>query len=171
MPLAYCPTDRMRRDEASVFVDRGVNGAEYYPLEPTEQLYADVIIDAWHAKWITALENGGYTDGCGLDDVGRRIFCPYDVHTRAEATVFFLRMLYGPDFQPPPPSVDRAFIYDDVPVQGSLWFPKWVYAAYDAGLVEGCEDETNQGDLLFRPDEAITRAEAACMMAHAVGLD
>jgi hypothetical protein len=170
-PLAYCPAGGMKRDEASVFVDRGVNGADYYPPDPTEQVFADVFIDVWHAKWITALENGGYTEGCGVDEASGRIFCPYDIHTRAEATVFFLRMLYGPDYQPPLPDVDRVFIYNDVPVTGNLWYPKWVYAAYDAGLVGGCEDEANRGDLLFRPDEVITRAEAACMMAHAVGLD
>lgn len=50
------------------------------------------------------------------------------------------------------------------------WFIKWVYAASDAGLVDGCEDEVNQSDNLFRPEDVITRAEAACMMARAVGL-
>ncbi|OGO20826.1 MAG: hypothetical protein A2Z14_02530 [Chloroflexi bacterium RBG_16_48_8] len=170
-PLQYCPKDGMKRDEASVFVVRGVEGAEYIPPEPTEQVFADVYLGVWHTKWITKLEEGGYTDGCGVNDLGERNFCPYEKHTRAEATVFFLRMLYGPDYLPPLPNVDRAFTYDDVPVIGDLWYPKWVYAAYDAGFVEGCEDEANQGDNLFRPEEMITRAEAACMLARAVGLN
>jgi len=38
-------------------------------------------------------------------------------------------------------------------------------------LADGCEDELNQADDLFRPGDVITRAEAACMMARAVGLE
>jgi hypothetical protein len=170
-PLAFCPEKGMTRDEASVLVVRGTEGADYYPPDPDEQVFADVFLNIWHARWITKLAEGGYTDGCGVNGGGDPIFCPYRSHTRAEATVFFLRMLFGSDFIPLLENTDRVFVYDDVPVdEEGLWYPKWVYAAYDAGLVDGCEDENNQGDLLFRPEDEITRAEAACMMARAVQL-
>ena len=160
----------MSRDAASVFVDRGVKGVDYYPSEPEVQVFADVHPDVWHAKWITTLENEEYTDGCGVNEWGERIFCPYEPHTRAEATVFFLRMLHGPDYAPPLPNIDRDYVYDDVPVLADIWYVKWIYAAHDAGLVDGCEDSANRDDDLFRPEDVITRAEAACMMAGAVGL-
>jgi hypothetical protein len=168
-PLAYCPENGMKRDEASVFVVRGVEGADAVPQESDAQIFSDVFLGVWHTKWIGELEGGGYTDGCGVDKHGERIFCPSDPHTRAEATVFFLRMLHGPEYSPPIPAADRDFVYDDAPVQEDTWYIKWVYAAHDAGLVDGCEDENNQADHLFRPNDVITRAEGACMMARAVG--
>jgi hypothetical protein len=46
-----------------------------------------------------------------------------------------------------------------------------VYAAYADGLVQACEDDANRGDARYRPLDELSRAEAACMMAFAKGLD
>jgi len=45
-----------------------------------------------------------------------------------------------------------------------------VAAAYAAGLTQDCEDPPNRGADRFRPQDPITRAEAACMMVRAKGL-
>jgi len=74
-------------------------------------------------------------------------------------------MLRGKDYVPPQPS---SLFYSDVALDA--WYAKWVAAAYEAGLTRDCEDPANRSDDRFRPEEAITRAEAACMMVKAKGL-
>jgi len=158
----YCPQDPLTRASAAVFVVRGVHGAAFLPPLPTEPIFSDVSPSAWYAKWAHQLWLDGFTSGCATSPLR---FCPDAPHTRAEATVFFVRLKLGKDYQPPEPS---AAVYADVAL--GTWYAKWVYAARAEGLTEGCEDLANQGDGLFRPLAEITRAEAACMMARAKGL-
>ena len=158
----YCPEAALSRAEAAVFVERGVHGGGFLPPEPGSSVFSDVALGTWHAKWVHQLWLDGFTAGCAT---GPLRFCAEAPHTRAEATVFFLRMLRGKDYVPPEPG---SLPYTDV-ARGT-WYIKWVAAAYDAGLVQDCEDPANRGDDRFRPEEPITRAEAACMMAKAKGL-
>jgi hypothetical protein len=167
-PLLYCAGMGMNRAEGSVFVVRGDQGADFLPLEPSVPPFADVPLHEWFAKWVNELKESGFTSGCGTNDQGEEIFCPYDIHTRAEAAVFFYRMVKGQDIVPPSPDPNREFKYDDVSADDSYWFNKWIYAAYDEGIVGDCEDPANLADNLFRPNDEILREEAACMMHHAI---
>ncbi len=159
IPLRYCPEDALTRAEMAVFIVRGVHGAGYVPPEPTHQIFADVPISAWYAKWVHQLWEDGYTAGC---DTNPLIFCPNQAHTRAEATVFFLRMLRGVEYQPPP----AQGIIADVPI--TAWYAKWVEAAYYAGLMPSCR--VALGYKAYCPEEPLTRAMAAYMMVLAKGL-
>jgi hypothetical protein len=158
-PLLYCPDQVMTRAESAVFVERGAHGAEYLPDQPTEQIFADVPLHEWFAKWSTALWEDGYTEGCGIDPL---IYCPFQEHTRAEGCVFFLRMMYGIDYVPP----DPQGIFADVPLDG--WGAKWAEAAYNAGLIPACETDP---ELKFCPEDPLDRATGAYMMVRAKGLD
>jgi hypothetical protein len=158
-PLMYCPGDVMTRAESAVFVERGVHGAEYMPVQPTEQIFADVSLWEWFAKWSTALWNDGYTAGCGTDPL---MYCPLEEHTRTEGCVFFLRMMNGTDYVPPNPQG----IFSDVPLDG--WGAKWVEAAYNAGLIPACETTP---ELRFCPDDPLDRAMAAYMMVQAKNIE
>jgi hypothetical protein len=163
-PRRYCPEDGMLRAESAVFVVRGIKGADHVPPGPTEQVFADLNLHHWSAKWVTDLWEEGYTAGCKTDPLS---YCPFRTHTRAEATVFFTRMSMGKDYQPVDPAEQ---VFDDIPIgQDSPWYSKWVMAAYGEGLITDCEDPENRADRLFRPMEPITRAEAACIMVHAKG--
>jgi hypothetical protein len=158
-PLSYCPESGMSRAESAVFVERGIWGGGYMPPDPEVQNFADVTLDEWYAKWAGAMWADGYTEGCGTDVM---IFCPVQAHTRAEATVFFERMLHGKDYIPEQPTIQ---VFDDVPVgPDAPWYSKWVMAAYDDGIISGCEDPDLHVGGLFRPLEELTRAEGACMM-------
>lgn len=163
--MLYCPEDPMTRAESAVFVERGLNGGGFTPPAPGEPMFADVALSEWFAKWAGALWDDGMTAGCATNPLR---YCPQAEHLRAEATVFFLRMLNGESYEPPQPV---SQVYDDVPIGANApWFSRWVAAAYAAGLTEGCEAPDERGDNLFRPDEPLTRAEAACMMARAKSL-
>lgn len=163
--LIYCPEEAMTRAESAVFVERGLNGGGFTPPSPAQQRFADVPLSEWYAKWAESLWTNGMTAGCQVNPLR---YCPQIDNVRAEATVFFLRMLLGASYVPPDPTTQ---VYEDVPIgPNAPWFSRWVNAAYEAGLTQGCEAPPDQGDGLFRPSEALTRAEAACMMARAKGL-
>lgn len=156
-PPKYCPEDTMNRAESAVFVERGVWGADFTPQQPSSQLFEDLLLSSWASKWAIGLFNDGYTAGCGTNPY---IYCPWDEHTRTEGAVFFLRMMHGADYVPPPASG----IFNDVPVE--FWGAKWAEAAYEAGLVLVCSEEP----LNFCPDEPLTRGLAAWMMVQAKGM-
>ena len=90
------------------------------------------------------------------------IYCPDLGHTNTEGCVFFLRMMYGVDYEPP----DPQGIFTDVPLD--WWGAKWIEAAYNAGLIPACETDP---ELKFCPDEPLDRGLGAYMMVQAKGLD
>jgi hypothetical protein len=157
-PLMFCPETPMTRAESAVFVERGIHGAGYIPTQPSSQTFDDVLLWAWFAKWSDALWTDGYTSGCGTDPL---IFCPLQGHTRTEGTVFYLRMLNGPDYMPP----DPVGVFSDVSLD--FWGAKWIEAAYGAGLITACETTPA---LRFCPGDPLDRATAAFMMVQAKGL-
>ncbi|HKZ54032.1 MAG TPA: right-handed parallel beta-helix repeat-containing protein [Anaerolineales bacterium] len=161
-PRRFCPDDGLSRAEAAVFVERGVHGGGFLPPEPGSSAFSDVALGNWYVKWVHQLWLDGSTVGCAVDPL---LFCPLQVHTRAEGAVFFVRMLRGKDYLPPEPT---RIPYQDV--AHGTWYLKWVAAADAEGLTRDCEDPSQRTDQNYRPSEPLTRAEAACMMARAKGL-
>jgi polygalacturonase len=157
-PMLYCPEETMTRSEGAVFIVRGLNGESYLPDQPNSQVFADVSLGSWYAKWADDLWGSGYTAGCGTDPL---IFCPDAGHTRAEGTVFYLRMLHGPTYVP----ADPTGLFTDVPL--SYWGARWVEAAYTAGLIPACDTSPS---LKFCPDDPLARAMGAYMMVQAKGM-
>jgi len=159
-PLMYCPDATMNRSESAVFVERGVHAATYDPPMPSTQVFADLPPDSWAAKWVHGLWVDGYTAGCGSSPL---IYCPWQGHTRAEAAVFYVRMLNGASFDPPQPTETT---FSDVPLEA--WYARWVHAAYTAGLIQPCQTSP---ELRYCPEDPLTRAVAAYMMVRAKGLN
>lgn len=176
-PLMYCPDSGMTRAQAAVFLERGIHFATYVPPTPTPEatpVFADVPLDYWGAKWAEALWRDQYTAGCGVEEgTGKPLFCPTTVHSRAEASVFFLRMAYGWGYTPPEPKG----IFVDVPLD--FWAAPWIEAAYQAGLIPDCpppvfplEGQASElkTALYFCPTDPLTRAVGAYLMVQAKGL-
>ncbi len=158
-PRLYCPEQITTRAHSAVFVLRGLHGAGYLPPEPQERVFADVALGTWPAKWATQLWQQGYTAGCSEQTL---LFCPDRTHSHAEAAVFFLRMLRGAAYQPPP----ARGLFADVPDQA--WYRPWTEAAYAAGLLPLCQAGPEPR---LCPETPLTRARAAFMMARAKGYD
>jgi hypothetical protein len=156
-PRLYCPDRTMDRAESAVFIERGIHGVDIVVEEPGSQSFADLELSSWAAKWAQALYNDGFTAGCGVDPL---VYCPWQDHTRAEGSVFYLRMLNGYDFTPP----EASGVFTDVPV--NEWYAKWVEAAYGADLIPACSDSP----LEFCPDGPLDRGLAAFMMVQAKSL-
>jgi hypothetical protein len=162
----YCIDNSLARDEMSVMVERGLNGAGYMPPAASGNVFSDMTdINYWGTKWAEKLYVDGFTAGCNASPLE---FCFNNKHARNEMTVYMERMLHGKDYTPPTPTVQH---YTDVGIgQNETWDSKWVYGAFDDQIIQECEDEANRGDQLFRPLSESTRAEIACVMAKAKGL-
>jgi hypothetical protein len=157
-PRMYCPDHTMTRAESAVFIERGIWGADTIPPQPSENIFGDVALVEWYAKWATGLWNDGYTAGCGTNPL---VYCPLQEHTMAEGAVFYLRMLNGPSFEPPAPTG----IFQDASVDD--WYTRWVESAYHAGIYPPCQETP---ELLACPEDPLTRAMGAYMMVTAKGI-
>ncbi len=157
-PPRYCPDRILDRAESAVFVLRGAYGAigsPPWPPPPTPS-FGDVPPGFWGYGWIESLYRDGLTAGCSLDPL---LYCPLQQHTRAEGSVFFLRVKFGSTYEPPAGSG----LFVDVPA--GAWYADWVEAAYNAGILPAC----STSPLRFCPDAPLDRAWAASMMVQAKG--
>jgi subtilisin len=157
-PLLYCPDNILNRAQSAVFVLRGQYGAIPDPpyTPPATPTFADVDPSYWGYGWIESLWTDSFTAGCGTDPL---IFCPLREHTRAEGSVFFLRIMHGVEYEPPPASG----IFTDVDL--GAWYADWVEAAYNDGILPAC----NTSPLQFCPMDPLSRDWAAYMMVQAKG--
>jgi hypothetical protein len=156
----YCPDNILSRAESAVFVERGEHGAISEPPypPPSTPTFSDVATSFWGFGWIESLWTDGFTAGCGTNPL---IYCPDSQHTRAEGSVFFLRIKNGAAYEPPTPTG----IFDDVSL--GAWYAGWVEAAYTEGILPACQTSPLQ----FCPESALDRAWAAYMMVQAKGID
>jgi len=157
-PMRFCPNDPLSRAEISVFVDRGIHGPDFVPIWENAQIFGDVLLGDWFYEWVNVLWEDGNTSGCQLDGLA---YCPMQYHTRAEASVFFLRLMHGSDFIPPEP--EGLFV--DAPLGD--WYTPWVEAAYQDGLLPPCETEP---ETAICPLELMDRGRAAFMLVQALQL-
>jgi hypothetical protein len=155
----YCPERILTRAESAVFVERGLQGAEFLPPQPAQRTFDDVSLAEWYAKWVQSLFDDGFTAGCGTNPL---IYCPSREHTRAEGSVFFLRMKKGKDFEPPAASG----LFSDVPMEA--WYARWVEQAYLEGILKPCETEPA---LRACPNDPLDRAMGAYMMVKSKNLE
>jgi hypothetical protein len=157
-PPLYCPDRILTRAESAVFILRGAHGAIASPptTPPSTPSFADVEPTYWGFGWIESLIAEGYTAGCGTDPL---IYCPLRDHTRAEGSVFFLRIKNGITYTPPAPTG----LFTDV--DPAAWYAGWVEAAYNEGLLPAC----STSPLQFCPEGSLDRSWAAYMMVMAKG--
>ena len=101
-------------------------------------------------KYIEAVENAGYTTGCGSAR-----YCPDNLITRAEMAVFLVRGIHGSGFTPPP-ATGRVFF--DVPA--SYWAASWIEQLYADGITTGCRAGQ------FCPDQNVLRSEMAAFLVR-----
>jgi len=180
----YCPANPLSRAQMAVFTVRSRHLQEpgYVPPSPPGVVFideeaqpllslastsSDPVYRAeiyWYDKYSQELYDDGVISGCSSNPLK---FCPNDSTTRAQMTVFIVRLLHGENFTPYEPNQQ---LYRDVPLVNSqgaaIWFAKWIAQAHQDGLIQACG--TDMANLLFRPEEAVTRAEAACMMYFAL---
>lgn len=142
----FVPNGQMTRAEAATILARLTEGFDEdgtYPAAP----YSDLDANAWYATYVNfAADKGiinGYNDGT---------FKPNQPITRAELATMIANFVKIA-------AVDDAASVSDV---AGHWAAGYIAALEQAQIVKGYEDGT------FRPNQAITRAEAATMVNGAI---
>jgi beta-propeller repeat-containing protein/S-layer family protein len=87
----YCPESFVTRAQMAIFLLRTKHGSAYSPPAATGLSFQDVPASYWAAAWIEELAREGITSGCAMD-----VYCPEAPVTRAQMSVFLVRMFYTP---------------------------------------------------------------------------
>ncbi|MBK8620037.1 MAG: S-layer homology domain-containing protein [Anaerolineales bacterium] len=126
---------------------KGIHGSSYTPPAVNGNTgFSDVAADYWAAAWIKQLAAEGITSGCGGGN-----YCPDNVVTRAQMSVFLLKAKNGSSYSPPAVGVSTGF--NDVATDAcAAAFIKQLAAE---GITSGC------GNSNYCPDDSVTRAQMA----------
>ena len=154
----YCPDGLASRAEMAVFLGRAIYGADFALPPASGAVFEDVQADFWAAAWIEKLYKDGITRGCSADPL---LFCPEEKITRREMAVFLVRIMYDSEF----PLIEPVGIFKDVPIDD--WAAAEIEQLYEDGITVGCKTSP---DLLFCPDDFLTRAEIAVFLERTFNL-
>jgi len=105
-----------------------------------------------HEANIELIAAAGITVGC---DAVNHLYCPDGAVTRGQMVTFLIRALGEL------PSATYHGYFPDVP--GGQWYTGYVERSKELGIADGFGDGT------FRPDDPVTRAEAAAFLLRALG--
>jgi len=152
----FCPTDEMPRHVMARWLVKVLHGPDF-AVPPCVGLFDDVVCDTTpNADHIEQLYSDAVTTGCHTDPLE---YCPFDAVNRAQMATFITRVVYGPDFVPPPAT---GTVYPDV--SEGFWAAPYIEWLTSEGVVSGFPDGT------YRPLQATTRAQMAKMVVLAAGL-
>jgi len=152
----YCPERGVTRAEMATFITRTLGQDKVTP--PATPTFADVPTDYWAYTQIEAFAQLGITTGCGLDELGRRLYCPDRGVTRAEMAAFLDRAKGQSEL------VNPTATFADVPAD--YWAYGWIERFFTLGVTTGC-GEDDQGRKVYCPDRGVTRAEMAVFIIRA----
>jgi ELWxxDGT repeat protein len=153
-PGEFCPTRRVTRAEAAIFLVRAAHGPAFDPSPATGAVFQDIPAGHWAGRWIEQLAADGVTSGCGNGN-----FCPDSPLTRAELAVFLLRARHGSGYVPPPAT---GTVFNDIPAD--YWAAPWIERLAAEGAAAGC------GGGNYCPGTTISRAETAVFLGTVFGL-
>jgi len=152
----YCPERGVTRAEMAIFLTRTLGQDTVAP--PATPTFADVPTDYWAYAQIEAFARLGITTGCGLNELGQRLFCPDRGVTRAEMAAFIDRAKSQAELPAGTPT------FADVPP--SYWAYGWIERFFTLGVTTGCGTD-EQGRKVYCPERGVTRAEMAVFIIRA----
>lgn len=149
--LVFKPDDKITRIQFAAIIAKSL-GVETSEYENVILNFTDSsIIQQWAIPYIKVMVGLGYMSGRS-DDGNTVYFAPDSSITRAEAVTVISRVINKKS--------NGALNYAD-----SVRIPEWAKEAFESltslGIIQGFEDNT------IRPDNAITRAEAATLVSKA----
>ncbi len=149
-PLMYCPNASTNRAEMAAFILKAMRHHGHLP--DYQGYFSDVGEGRWYTGYAEHLREHDITSG--FPDGTYR---PDSALTRAEAAVFIVRALDETPVDPP-----TGTVFSDVPA--SHWAAGYVERLAKRGITGGYPDGT------YRPEKALSRAEAAIFVARAWSL-
>ena len=152
----FCPAAPMTRAQAAILLLKAAHGSGFVP-RPASGVFFDVPPGSFAADWIEDLAAEGIAAGCGSGN-----FCPGTPVTRAQAAVWLLKAEHGSGFVPPA----CQGLFADVACVPPAFAVDWIEALYGEGVTGGCQ----ANPLFYCPDAAVTRGQAAALIARTFNL-
>jgi len=90
----YHPTDPVTRDAMAKFLELAKHGSSFSPPAATGNVFCDVTVATFLAKWMEQMKTDGITSGCGAGACGKPNYCPTDTVSRGEMAKF-LKVGFG----------------------------------------------------------------------------
>ena len=149
----FCPGEPIERSVMAVWLIRALGDADVGAAAVGSSRFADVDAAEWWAPFVERLAQLELTVGCRQEPLR---YCPHRVASRAQVASFLVRAF---DLGEAPSSagfVDTA---------GSTHESN-IDALAASGITVGCSQEP----LRFCPDEPVSRAQMASLLARALGL-
>jgi hypothetical protein len=147
----FCPDQLITRAEVAYTLAALVNTSV---TMPSSALFTDVPSSAWYYQAVQEVAARNVTQGCGGTQ-----FCPNGTVSRAAGAVFVRRAKSM--------AVDAAASQTFVDVATDHWAFLSIDAAFKAGDIVGC----STSPLKYCPDDMMTRAEAAVLLARAFDVE
>ena len=141
--------------ELYVTSEDGLETIKYTVTVTADLQFSDVNEDDWFYNNVMGAVENGYMSGMGDGTFG-----PMKTATRAQFASA-LACAMGYEAPEDPTTIDTPF----VDVDADDWYAGAVAFCKENGIISGYEDTT------FRPDQTITRQEAAAMLNNAFGLE
>ncbi len=154
-PAHFCPDSTLDRSQAAQMIWAALAEAGSEPGD-LDSPFID-LKGSPAARAVAALWSRGYLDGCSLSEPP---YCPEAPMTRAAMAAVVARISAGPGVIPSPPGGQ----YLDA--SRGHWGSWWLETAARRGVLPPCAEGPNY----VCPDQLVTRAEAAWMLAQAIGL-
>jgi len=146
----FCPDQLITRAEVAYTIAALVNT----PVTmPSSALFTDVPSSAWYYQAVQEVAARNVTQGCGGTS-----FCPNGTVSRAAGAVFLRRAKAM--------SVNFNAAQSFVDVAPDHWAFHSIDAVFQAGDIVGC----STSPLKYCPDDMMTRAQAAVMLARGFGI-
>ena len=150
---SYCPASTVTRQQLSVFVLAGKEGAGYGPVACGTPVFWDVPASSPFCRWIEELSRRGVVSGCGGGN-----YCPGSPVTRQQMPVFVLKTL-DPTLDPPACGTP---MFADVPASSP--FCRWIEELARRGVVSGC------GGGNYCPTNPVNRQQMGVFISLTFGL-
>jgi hypothetical protein len=150
--LYFCPDGDVTRADMAGYLWRAINGRNT-PPPVYQNVFTDVTFNSYNSFYIQGIYDLGITAGCGDGTT----YCPDDVNTRAQMSVFIWKGEHGDD---PPPACSGVF--DDVPCP-SL-FADYIEGLFNEGVTAGCGNDN------FCPNDPISNGQMAVFLVKGFGI-
>lgn len=155
----YRPENPVTRAEMAVFLERGMRGSAYEPPTANGEAFGDISASYWASDWIEQLYSDGITSGCSTSP---RQYCPEQVVSRAEMSIFLERAKQWPDISSPQNGSGTIF----ADVDAAHWAGAWIEELYRDGITGGCSLDPP----MYCPRSEVTRGEMAVFLVKAFDL-
>lgn len=160
-PDAYFYPNRVvTRDTLAIWLLRAMKGADFAPSAALGTQFSDISSTSFAGSWIEQLLADGITAGCDANLLPA--YCSGAAVTRGALSKMLIKASQGTGYTP---LTATTGVFSDI--EPGDYNADWIIALNTLNISEGCDVASPPA---FCPDQAVTRADLAVLIARAFNL-